>query len=161
MCAANVGPLLAVSEQLHTDVYSDRHSLARALECDRGGDGVLAVLGGGGTLALLLTARRKSDSEYELIGVESRDGDVTAYLATYLLPIPRYRAGSLRACLPEPRGVYRHGTRWCSPSHGNARVLPDIAGSHCRSALRATSPRCNLTADVYLCREQCPVRRRG
>jgi hypothetical protein len=50
------------------------------------GSGVLTVLGAIGTLAFILTARRKTAGEYQLLDVENRDPDVAAYAATYLLP---------------------------------------------------------------------------
>jgi hypothetical protein len=48
--------------------------------------GVLILLGALGMLAFILTARTKAAGDYELLDVESRDQDVAAYAATYLLP---------------------------------------------------------------------------
>ena len=48
--------------------------------------GLLVVAGAVGTFLFLRTAERMPEGSYELIAVESRDGDVAAYAATYLLP---------------------------------------------------------------------------
>jgi hypothetical protein len=50
------------------------------------GSGLLVLLGAIGTVAFLVTARRKTPGHYELLDVENRDPDVAAYAATYLLP---------------------------------------------------------------------------
>lgn len=48
--------------------------------------GILAVAGVVATIVFLDAARRKQSARYQLAEVESRDGDVAAYAATYLLP---------------------------------------------------------------------------
>jgi len=48
--------------------------------------GLLAVAGIGGTIVFLVTVKQKTPGRYELLEVESRDPDVAAYAATYLLP---------------------------------------------------------------------------
>ncbi len=61
--------------------------------------GVLTVAGGLGTWAFLWAARRKPTGEYELLDVESRDGDIAAYAATYLLPFLTVFSGDWRDVL--------------------------------------------------------------
>lgn len=47
---------------------------------------ILVVLGVIGTVAFLKTAGKKVVARYEVIEVENRDADVSAYAGTYLLP---------------------------------------------------------------------------
>jgi hypothetical protein len=56
--------------------------------------GVLTVGGMVGTGLFLYTAPRKAAGDYELVDIESRDGDVGAYAATYLLPFLTIFSGS-------------------------------------------------------------------
>jgi hypothetical protein len=58
--------------------------------------GVLIVLGCVGTVAFLLSTTRKPAGRYELLDVESRDADVAAYAATYLLPFITVTEGGWR-----------------------------------------------------------------
>jgi hypothetical protein len=48
--------------------------------------GIVCALGAAGTGLFLVTARRRNKIDVVLLDVESRDGDLSAYLATYLLP---------------------------------------------------------------------------
>jgi hypothetical protein len=57
------------------------HSNPLALACT-----VFVALGAIGTVVFLRTARSKTPGDFELLDVENRDSDVSAYAATYLLP---------------------------------------------------------------------------
>jgi hypothetical protein len=56
--------------------------------------GFLSLCGTGGTVLFLVTVRKKTPGNYQLIEVENRDPDVTAYAATYLLPFLTVFSGS-------------------------------------------------------------------
>lgn len=58
--------------------------------------GILIIGGALGTVLFLRTASKKPRGGYELLDVERKDGDVVAYVATYLLPFVTVFTGGWR-----------------------------------------------------------------